>query len=155
MQLCRACTSLRRAEIDAALIAGASDVEVARRFGLKRAAIQRHRVRHLIQPMRDRIALLTRDSEEQRQRQQLAQAVAEGELSTEALVAAHLGLRAQTKKLSRIEDRLEREAAHAEDIHHLLRALPLVARRPGLLCDKASHTNQEARYDKQDTNSKK
>src|SRR5215471_101094 len=119
MQLCRACTSLRRAEIDAALIAGASDVEVARRFGLKRAAIQRHRVRHLIQPMRDRIALLTRDSEEQRQRQQLAQAVAEGELSTEALVAAHLGLRAQTKKLSRIEDRLERETAHAEDIHHL------------------------------------
>jgi hypothetical protein len=113
MQICRVCSDLRREEINAALTSGVNDHEVARRYGIRRAAIQRHRVSHLIQPARDRLALLTKDSEERRQRRELAQAAREDEPSTEALVAATLGMRAQVSYLSEVKADLRHGATIA------------------------------------------
>src|SRR5215469_6660184 len=106
MYPCRACTSPLRAEIDAALGSGVSDYEVSRRFNISRPSIHRHRLRHIIKPMRDRLAVLAKDSEDLRQRRELAQVAAADEPSTQELVEAHLGMRAQISHLAEIRQDL-------------------------------------------------
>jgi hypothetical protein len=73
---------------------------------------------HLLKPLADRVALLARDAAEKQQRKELARAVKEGEPSTEALVAQHLGTRAMTRKFATMDDTLARETEHAASIHH-------------------------------------
>src|SRR5688500_20223875 len=49
-QRCTVCHDPRQAEVDRALGLGTSDHEVARRFGLTRDAVRRHRLNHLLKP---------------------------------------------------------------------------------------------------------
>jgi hypothetical protein len=115
MYPCRACTSPRRAEIDAALGSGVSDYEVSRRFNISRPSIHRHRLRHIIKPMQDRLAVLAKDSEEQRQRRELAQAASVDEPSTQELIETHLGMRAQIANLSEVKADLRHGATIARE----------------------------------------
>jgi hypothetical protein len=96
------------------IASGVSDYEVGRLFDVERVSVGRHRRRHLIKPLQDRLAILAKDSEEKRQRQELADAAASDMPSTLALVEATLGLRHQIEKLAAIEARLERMSATAE-----------------------------------------
>jgi hypothetical protein len=112
---CRICTDQDRPAIDAALLGGVPDRTVADRFRLPHSSVQRHRVNHLVRPAQDRLAIIARDSEEKRQRQELAQAAMADEPSVQAQVEAALGTRALLKKLVSIEDRLERMNARAEE----------------------------------------
>jgi hypothetical protein len=111
MYPCRACTSPLRAEIDAALGSGVSDYEVSRRFNISRPSIHRHRLRHIIKPMRDRLAVLAKDSEDLRQRRELAQLAASDAPSTQELIEMHLGMHAQIANLSEVKADL-RYGAH-------------------------------------------
>jgi hypothetical protein len=106
MYPCRVCTSPLRAEIDAALNDGISDYEVSRRFAISRPSIHRHRVRHIIKPMQDKLAILAKDSEEQRQRRELARAADADAPSMQELIETHLSMRAQIAHLAEIRQDL-------------------------------------------------
>jgi hypothetical protein len=101
--------------IDAAIGTGVSDYEVGRKFGIERVSVGRHRRRHLIKPARDKLAILAKDSEERRQRQELAQAAGADEPSIDDLVQASLGTRAMLAELGEIKGMLKRVAAKAEE----------------------------------------
>ena len=93
---------------------GVADREVARRLGVDKSLVTRHRRRHVLVPMQQQIALIEKGDEARRERAQIAEALAADAPSTAALVAAHLSLQAQVKKLEIIEARLERMAVQAE-----------------------------------------
>jgi hypothetical protein len=111
---CIVCCRTDRSSIDALIATGASDYEVGRQFSIERVSVGRHRRQHVIKPAQDRLALLAKDSAARRERQELAAAVASDSPSTQALIEATLGLRAQMAKLTSIEQRLERMATLAE-----------------------------------------
>jgi hypothetical protein len=111
---CVVCSRADRQEIDALIGTGASDYEVARQFGIERVSVGRHRRQHVIKPAQDRLAILTKDADARRERQELAAAAGSNTPSTQALVEATLGLRRQVEKLSAVEERLERMATLAE-----------------------------------------
>jgi hypothetical protein len=111
---CVVCSRADRQEIDALIGTGASDYEVARQFGIERVSVGRHRRQHVIKPAQDRLAIIAKDAAARRERQELAAAAASDTPSTQALVEATLGLRAQMAKLTSIEQRLERMATLAE-----------------------------------------
>jgi hypothetical protein len=73
---CLVCTHPRRQDIEALITSGASDYEVGRQFNLERVSVGRHRRRHLIKPAQDWLAILARDREAHREREQLAVAAA-------------------------------------------------------------------------------
>jgi hypothetical protein len=111
---CIVCSRTDRRSIDALIITGASDYAVARQFGIERVSVGRHRRQHIIKPAQDRLAILAKDADARRERQELSVAAASDTPSTQALVEATLGLRAQMAKLTSIEQRLERMATLAE-----------------------------------------
>jgi hypothetical protein len=112
---CRICTSPHRAAIDAAMSEpGISDCEISRQFGIPQSSVQRHRTRHVIKPMQDKLAIIARDTAEQRQRQELAREASSNDPSIAAQIEARLGMKAQMAKLDRIEARLERMAEASE-----------------------------------------
>jgi len=112
---CLVCTHPSRHAIEELNSAGASDYEVGRRFDLERVSIGRHRRLHLIKPAQDRLAVLAKDSVERQQRKNLAAVASSDTPTATQFVEAFFGLKAQAEKLQRIEDRLERMAALAED----------------------------------------
>ena len=120
---CLICSNSARAEKAADLIAnGLSDQAVANALNgmapdqpaMSEMAVSRHRRAHILKPTQDRLALLGKDREARQKRQELATAAASDTPSTEALIEATLGLRAQTEKLGAIEQRLTRMADVAE-----------------------------------------
>jgi hypothetical protein len=111
---CLVCCHLDRQSIEALITAGASDYEVGRRFNIERVSVGRHRRKHLIKPAQDRLAILSKDSEARRAREQLAIAAASDAPTPGQFVEAYFGLKAQAEKLERIEARLERMATLAE-----------------------------------------
>jgi hypothetical protein len=108
------CSHTNRQAIEGTLTDGVPDPEVARRFGIERVSIGRHRRHHLLPVVRDRAALLAKDAPARVEREQLAAAAASDAPTTQALIEATLGMRRQMEKLSAIEQRLERMAAAAE-----------------------------------------
>jgi hypothetical protein len=113
-QRCRVCTHPDHTTIDALLLSGVPDLRVAKQFGIETVSVGRHRRNHILRPTQDRMRLLSINREERDERQRLAAAVASDAPSTQALVEATLGLRAQMTKLTNIEQRLERMASSAE-----------------------------------------
>jgi hypothetical protein len=113
---CIVCSRADRQAIDALIGTGASDYEVARQFSIERVSVGRHRREHVIKPAQDRLAILTKDADARRERQELAVAAGSDTPSTQALVEATLGLRRQVEKLSVVEERLERMATLAEGV---------------------------------------
>jgi hypothetical protein len=112
---CRICCDPKlRAQAQTWALAGVPDREVARRLGIGKSLISRHRVNHILEPLKQQLALAGRGAEPQREREKLAAAVASTEPSTSDLVEAVLGLRSQMAKMSAIEQRLERMADIAE-----------------------------------------
>jgi hypothetical protein len=111
---CLVCCHPKRQAIDALIATGASDYEVGRQFGIERVSVGRHRRQHIIKPAQDRLAILAKDADARRERQELATAAASDTPSTQALVEATLGLRRQMAKLDAIEQRLERMAQASE-----------------------------------------
>jgi hypothetical protein len=111
---CIVCSRTDRSSIDALIATGASDYEVGRQSGIERVSVGRHRRQHIIKPAQDRLALLAKDADARRERQELAAAAASDTPSAQALIEATLGLRAQMAKLTSIEQRLERMATLAE-----------------------------------------
>lgn len=89
---------------DVSIAADRRDVGPA---NVERVGVGRHRRRHVIKPAPDRLAIITKGTPAQKEREQLARA-------TEAIVAASIDLQAQVKKLEAIEARLERMSAVAE-----------------------------------------
>ncbi len=94
---------------------GIADREVARRLGVDKSLVTRHRQRHVIAPMQHQLAIAEKAAAPQRQRQRLAAAASADAPTPAEFVEAFFGLKAQAEKLQRIEDRLERMAALAED----------------------------------------
>jgi hypothetical protein len=111
---CIICSHRNRQEIEAAISSGASDYKVAEQWGLKRRAVGRHRVEHLLPMMQNRAALLAKDRPALQERQELAVAAASDSPSIQTLVESSLGMRRQLAKLDTIESRLERLADAAE-----------------------------------------
>ena len=64
-------------------------------------------------PPQDRLAILAKDADARRERQQLAAAASAEMPSAADFVDAYFGLRSQVEKLERIEQRLERMAVAA------------------------------------------
>ncbi len=94
---------------------GLSDREVARRLGVDKSLVTRHRQRHVITPLKHRLAIAGKGDAPRRERQQLAAAAASDAPTPAQFVEAFFGLKAQAEKLQRIEDRLERVAVLAEE----------------------------------------
>jgi len=117
------CSNSSRTEKAAELFAnGLSDQAVANALNamapgqppMSEMAVSRHRRAHILKPTQDRLALLGKDREARRERQELTAAAASDTPSTEALIEATLRLRAQTEKLGAIEQRLTRMSDAAE-----------------------------------------
>jgi hypothetical protein len=113
-QRCRVCTHPDHKTINDLLLSGVPDLRVAKQFGIETVSVGRHRRNHILRPTQDRMRLLSINREERDERQRLAAAVASDAPSTQALIEATLGLRAQMTKLTNIEQRLERMASNAE-----------------------------------------
>lgn len=94
---------------------GVSDREVARRLGVNKSLVTRHRRRHFVAPMQHQLAITEKGATAQKQRERLAAAASVDALTPAEFVEAFFGLKAQAEKLQRIEDRLERMAALAEE----------------------------------------
>ena len=113
---CIICSSIDKSRIAAEMIAaGAPDQAIADRIGgIHRMAVSRHRRLHVAKPLQDQLALVEKGATQSQERQQLAKAAAADAPSPQQFADAVLGLKAQAEKLTRIEDRLERMAAIAE-----------------------------------------
>jgi hypothetical protein len=112
---CLICSRRDRREIDALIASGVSDREVGRRFGIEHVSVNRHRRRHLVPETQARHAILTRDSDAKREREQLISAAASSDLSPKQQVDALFGLQRLSERLQAIEARLERSAERAEN----------------------------------------
>jgi hypothetical protein len=119
---CLICSDGRKSQKVAELIGrGLSDERVADtlnklfpRQPVSFMAVNRHRKSHLLPQTQDGLALVAKDRDARARRQELAAAAAADTPSTQALVEATLGIRAQVKKLGDIEERLARVANAAE-----------------------------------------
>jgi hypothetical protein len=113
---CIICSDQRlAAQVQSLVLAGVADREIGRRLSLDKGAVNRHKLLHILEPLRHQLAIAGRDSEPQRERKKLATAAkASSEISTPDLVEAVLGLRAQLGRMVSIEARLERAATAAE-----------------------------------------
>jgi hypothetical protein len=96
------------------LAEGASDAAISAALQVGRMSVNRHKIGHIMKPAQDRLAIISKGAGVREERQQLAQAAAATTPSTEQLIDAYLGMRAQIEKLSAIEGRLERMATIAE-----------------------------------------
>jgi hypothetical protein len=112
---CRICSSADREAIDALIIAGTPDYQIAQQFSMEPMSVGRHRKAHVLRQLQDKLEIVAKGSVVRQERQQLAEAAASDEPSVEALVQAALGTRALLKKLGSIEDRLERMSTRAEE----------------------------------------
>jgi hypothetical protein len=93
---------------------GVSDREVARKLGIDKSIVSRHRTRHVLAPMQHQLAIADKGATPRRHREDLAAAASADAPTPAEFVEAFFGLKAQAEKLQRIEDRLERMAALAE-----------------------------------------
>jgi hypothetical protein len=99
-----------------ALISGIDDYAVARNFGLKRPAVQRHRVNHLMRAAQDRLAILAKGAEAREERQQLAEAATSSdEPPIEAQLEAIVGTRALLNQYNEVQGSLGRSRTQAEE----------------------------------------
>jgi hypothetical protein len=115
MPSCQICANPKLAKkTDTWATQGMADREVARRLRLDKSAVNRHRLRHIVKPAQDRLALVARDRPARQERQQLAAAASSDAPSPQQFVEAFFSLKAQAEKLDRIEQRLERVAVVAE-----------------------------------------
>jgi len=113
--LCRICVNPAWTEkADRWAREGIADREVARRLGIDKSLVTRHRERHIIKPLRNQLAVASKGASLQRERKELAAAAASDAPSPAQFVEAFFGLKAQAEKLQRIEERLERMAELAE-----------------------------------------
>jgi hypothetical protein len=112
---CRVCSHRQRRAIEEMINAGESDYTIGRQFNLERTGVGRHRRDHILKPAQDRITIISKGADVRQEREQLARAAASDAPSTEAIVAAAIGLQAQVAKLTAIEARLERMAVQAEE----------------------------------------
>lgn len=78
-------------------------------------AVSRHRRLHILKAAKDRLEIVAKGSAARDDRAQLAAAVSSDAPTPAQFVEAFFGLKAQAEKLQRIESRLERMAALAED----------------------------------------
>jgi hypothetical protein len=112
---CRICSNPRWADrADDWAREGVSDREVARRLGINKSLVTRHRQRHLIAPLRHKLAIAGKGDVARRERAQLAQAAAADAPTPGQLTAAFLSLDGIAADLRLACDRLERQAAGAE-----------------------------------------
>jgi hypothetical protein len=111
---CKLCVHPDQAAISEAFAAGLPDRAIGARFGVSHMSAYRHRVQHVVKPAKDQLALLEKDRTARERRKELAAAAASDTPSTQAIVEAALGIRAQVGKLAAIEARLSRVAAKAE-----------------------------------------
>ena len=94
---------------------GVSDREVARRLGCDKSSVTPHRTNHLIKPLQDQLAIVSKGVPSRQKRRELAAAAVADAPTPVQFVEAFFGLKAQAEKLQRIEDRLERMASLAEE----------------------------------------
>jgi hypothetical protein len=113
-RVCVICVAKNRAAIDAALLGGVPDRVVSRQFHIPNSSVQRHRMNHLVRPVQDQLAILTKDTNEKRQRQELAEAARAYTPTINQVIEATLGMKRQMEKLNNIEARLERMAQASE-----------------------------------------
>jgi hypothetical protein len=78
-------------------------------------AVSRHRRLHIMKSNQDRLAVISKGAGHRQERRELAAAAASDAPTPQEFVEAFFGLKAQAEKLQRIEERLERMAALAED----------------------------------------
>jgi hypothetical protein len=93
---------------------GASDREVARRLGIDKSLVTRHRQRHILAPLRHQLAIASKGDGPRRERAQLAEAAAADTPTPGQLTAAFLSLDGIAADLRLTCDRLERQASGAE-----------------------------------------
>ena len=122
---CLICSSaLKSAKATELMAAGLSDQAVANALNeidrssppMSYMAVSRHRRLHIVKTAQERLAIVSKGSEARHDRILVAAAAASADAPTPAqFVEAFFGLKAQAEKLQRIEDRLERMAALAEE----------------------------------------
>ena len=78
-------------------------------------AVSRHRRLHILKPVQDRLAIISKGAAPRQELEQLAADAASDAPTPQQFVDAIFGLKAQGEKLQRIEDRLEKMASLAED----------------------------------------
>jgi hypothetical protein len=93
---------------------GASDREVARRLGIDKSLVTRHRQRHILAPLRHQLAIAGKGDIPRRERTQLAQVAAADTPTPGQITAAFLSLDGIATDLRLTCDRLERQASGAE-----------------------------------------
>jgi hypothetical protein len=112
---CRICCTPNWPEQIASWAAeGIVDREIARRLGINKSLVTRHRVQHLAKPARDRLAIIERGASARRERAEMAAAAASPNPSPEQQVAALFGMQRLSERLQAVEARLERSAERAE-----------------------------------------
>jgi hypothetical protein len=121
---CLICSSeLKTAKAAELMAAGLSDQAVANVLNeidrsspaMSYMAVSRHRRLHIVKTAQERLAIVTKGNAARRDRTQVAAAAAADAPTPAQFVEAFFGLKAQAEKLQRIEDRLERMAALAEE----------------------------------------
>lgn len=95
-------------------VAGALNAATPGTPPLSAMAVSRHRRNHVLDVTKQRIAVISKGSDARQNRVELAAAAAADAPTPQQFVEAFFGLKAQSEKLQRIEDRLERVAALAE-----------------------------------------
>jgi hypothetical protein len=93
---------------------GIADREVARRLGVNKSLVTRHRQRHVITPLQHQLAIADKGDTPRRERERLA-AAAEADTPTLGdLTKAFLSLDGIAADLQTVRDRLERQSNYAE-----------------------------------------
>jgi hypothetical protein len=110
--ICKVCRLPDQNVVRAAFASGASDRQLAQRFGVSHAAIGRHRRAHILAPLKIAVATLDKGHTAHQQREQQLAAIEQGDQV--AIALATFGMPQQLDKVSKVEQRLERMAAAAE-----------------------------------------
>jgi hypothetical protein len=120
---CLICSSVTKTKLAGEMIsAGNTDRAIADALNvaepaaapLSAMAVSRHRRNHVLDVTKQRLAVISKGSDARQNRVELAAAAAADAPTPQQFVEAFFGLKAQSEKLQRIEDRLERMAAVAE-----------------------------------------